>query len=296
MSGFAADWLQRREPFDAAARDTDLARRFGAALSEEQNRPRRIIDLAAGSGANFRALAPLLGGDQDWLLVDHDPLLMAAQAAEIARWSQREGWRCQDIDGGVRVDTEAAHWRVRAYRLDLATDLEQVDFAACDGVTTSAFLDLVSAAWLARLCDVLAGFGRPLLATLTVDGRRHWHPSLPVDVRIDNAFRHHQSGDKGFGPALGNLAGAYLADRLATRGYKVTTARSDWWIGAEHREMLMHLVGEAAAVACAAEPAASAEFHAWSATRTAQIRSGLLALDVGHVDLHALPPGRSQCA
>ena len=98
MSGFKADWLQRREPFDAAARDRDLARRFGAVLGDGQNKPRRIVDLAAGSGANFRALAPLLGGDQDWLLVDHDPLLIAAQAAEIARWSTRNGWHCQEFE------------------------------------------------------------------------------------------------------------------------------------------------------------------------------------------------------
>ena len=151
MSGFAADWLQRREPFDAAARNRDLARRFGAVLGDGQSGPRRIIDLAAGSGANFRALAPLIGGDQDWLLVDHDPLLMAAQAVEIARWSKREGWRCLDIDGGVSVETGAARWRTRTHRLDLANDLEQIDFADCDGVTTAAFLDLVSAAWLERL-------------------------------------------------------------------------------------------------------------------------------------------------
>ena len=293
MSGFAADWLQRREPFDAAARDNELARRFGLALADGQSGPRQIVDLAAGSGANFRALAPLLGGDQDWLLVENDPLLIAAQAAEIARWAKREGWQCQVIDAGVVVETETVKWRTRAQRLDLSQSLEQIDLSACDGVTTSAFLDLVSTGWLDRLCDFLIRTGRPLLATLTVDGRREWRPTHAADVTVNEAFRSHQSSDKGFGPALGSLATTYLADRLAAQGYEVSTARSDWRIGAERCEMLLQMVEESVAVARETEPTASAVFAGWSAERNAQIRAGLLALDVGHLDLLAVPGDRS---
>lgn len=292
MSGFAADWLQRRERFDAAARDGDLARRFGAALGGRQGEPRRIVDLAAGSGANFRALAPLLGGDQDWLLLDHDPLLMAAQAAEIARWAQRNGWRCDEIEGGVRVATADARWRARAHSLDLAQSLETVDLGACDGVTTSAFLDLVSTAWLDRLCALLTRAGLPLLAALSVDGRRAWHPSLPADALVDDAFRRHQSGDKGFGPALGSAATGHLADRLAAHGYAVSSARSDWRVGTADREMLLQMVEESAAVARAAQPADSNVFVEWSAARKAQIQSARLALVVGHLDLLAVPANR----
>lgn len=288
MNGFAAEWLRRREPFDVAARNIDLARRFSAALGDRQIKPRRIIDLAAGSGANFRALAPLLGGDQDWLLVDHDPMLMAAQTVEIIRWSKREGWHCEEINGGMLVQTGAARWQVRAQQLDLAQCLEQVEFAACDGVTTAAFLDLVSTAWLDRLCGVLTRCGRPLLATLTVDGQRAWHPPLPADLRMNEAFQRHQSIDKGFGCAVGSLATTYLADLLASQGYEVITAYSDWRIGVEHREMLLRMVEEAAAVARETDPAAAPLVAGWRAGRIAQIESGLLALDVGHRDLLAV--------
>src|SRR5262245_23237889 len=92
MSGFDASWLARREPFDIAARDAALARRFAVALGEG-DRPRRIVDLAAGTGASFRALAPQIEGEQDWLLVDHDPLLIAAQRDAISRWAQQHGWQ-----------------------------------------------------------------------------------------------------------------------------------------------------------------------------------------------------------
>jgi hypothetical protein len=289
MSGFSAEWLQTREPFDVAARDRDLARRFGVALGTGRSGPQRIVDLAAGTGANFRALAPLLAGDQDWVLVDHDPSLMAAQAAEIAAWAKHNGWHARDTEGGVLVETGNATWRACASRIDLARFLERIDPADCDGVTTTAFLDLVSAAWLDRLCDWLAHGSRPLLATLTVDGRREWHPALPADTRVLEAFQRHQAGDKGFGPALGPAAASYLADRLAVLGYGVMTAGSDWRIGAEHQDLLQQMVGEAAAVAGEMEPAAAMHISGWLAERRAQIQGGLLALTVGHVDLFAVP-------
>lgn len=292
MSGFDADWLRLREPFDAAARDGDLARRFGAALGIGQQEPRRIVDLAAGTGANFRALAPRLGGDQDWLLVDHDPLLIAAQAAEIASWSRAQGRHCRTVSGGVEVDSGFGRWCARARTLDLAQRLEEVDFTACEGVTTAAFLDLVSAAWLDRLCTLLIRARVPVLATLTVDGRRQWHPPLPADLALDDAFRRHQAGDKGFGPAQGALAAPYLANRLAARGYKITTARSDWRIATAHSDMLLRMIDESTAVAGEAEPAEAAVFAGWSAERHAQARSGLLSLEIGHLDLLAIPGER----
>lgn len=290
MIAFAADWLRRRAPFDAAARSADLGRRFAAALAGEPGAPRRIVDLAAGSGASFMALAPLVGGAQDWLLIDDDPSLLAAACAEISRWAQGAGWRRWSDDDGVVVETGSARWRVRARKLDLALSVEQVDFSSYHGVTTSAFLDLVSDAWLDRLCGLVARERRPLLATLTVDGRREWRPALPQDARIHDAFARHQARDKGFGPALGGRAVRRLADGFAARGYEVSTARSDWRIGAEDSDMLRQMVVETAGAAGEAEPAAASLFAEWSERRSAQIRSGALALEVGHLDLLALPP------
>jgi hypothetical protein len=290
VSAFGADWLRLREPFDAAARSGDLARRFGAALAGRRGAPLRIVDLAAGSGANLIALAPAIGGDQDWLLMDNDPALLAAQAGEIARWSADRGWRCRRLDRGALVEAGDARWSARAQRADLSS-VEALDLAGCDGVTASAFFDLVSEAWLDRLCAVLGRDARPFLATLTVDGRREWHPAAPGDAHVRDAFARHQARDKGFGPALGFHAVSHLARGLAALGYAVSTARSDWRIVAEHRDMLALMVEGTVEAASEAEPSASALFSQWSEERRAQIRAGALTLEVGHLDLLALPTG-----
>lgn len=79
-AGFDADWLQQREPFDAVARDGAAPRlALDARLAASRHgagEPLRVIDLACGTGANLRWLAPRLGGPQQWLVVDHDAALL----------------------------------------------------------------------------------------------------------------------------------------------------------------------------------------------------------------------------
>lgn len=289
-SGFAADWLTLREPFDTAARDRNLALRFAAALG---NRPvKNLIDLGAGTGANFRLMAPLIGGNQIWLLIDHDPLLLAAQIGAIADWAEQAGWRHQIIDDGIKVFTGNAHWQVRGQALDLASALETLPLHGVDGVTTTAFLDLVSAPWLDRLATWLATEQCPLLATLTVDGRRIWQPTLEDDAFVVEAFHRHQDSDKGFGASLGNTAARYLGDLLNSLGYATSITQSDWQIDAKNSSMLNHMASEAAAVAKAAmtkDLSAVNRINDWLHHRYEQIAAANASLIIGHRDLLGLP-------
>ena len=311
MSGFDANWLALREPFDAAARDGVLAARFIAAVVEraaQRNRmpavstrvswrPQacRLVDLAAGAGSNLRVLAPLVPGDQDWLLVDHDPELIAAQARELGRWAASRGWRCSVAEGGLVIDTGQAQWRVRARRLDLQGAFDQVQLGSFDGVTTTAFLDLVSEAWLERLADRVVAAAVPLLATLTVDGRREWQPASDGDGAIAAAFEQHQQGDKGFGASLGAAAADSLRAMLDSRGCLTGIAQADWRVdrggGTQAQAMLLRMVDESAAVAREVDPAAAEMFDHWAALRRSQASAGALSLQVGHQDLLALPGG-----
>jgi hypothetical protein len=309
MSGFDAGWLALREPFDAAARDGALAARFIEAVVDRAAlrnrvpsasklvswRPQacRLVDLAAGTGSNLRVLAPLLPGDQDWLLVDHDPELIAAQARELGRWAASRGWQCSVAEGGLVIDTGHAQWRVRARRLDLQGSFDQLQLASFDGVTTTAFLDLVSKAWLERLADRIVAAAVPLLATLTVDGRREWLPACDGDRAIAAAFERHQQGDKGFGASLGIAAADSLRAMLDARGCFTGITQSDWRVdrdgGAQGQAMLLRMVDESATVAREVDPAAAGTFDDWAALRSSQVSAGALSLRVGHRDLLALP-------
>jgi len=289
VSGFSLSWLRQRAPFDRAARDAALASRFAAAVVRSGHRPLRLLDLGAGAGANARVLAPVIGGDQDWLLIDDDAALLEAQPAEHLAWAADEGWAVARAGDKVVIHAGDARWRFAAHRQDLARHGAIEGIERCDGVSMSALTDLAAAPWIDTLVAQLAPRRRPILAVLVVDGRREWCPAAPEDALIHGAFARHQRGDKGFGPALGSDAPDYLAARLAAAGYAVSTAPSDWRIGPDERGMLAAIIAGEARAAAEAQPDAAAAIAAWQARREVELAMGALSLRVGHRDVLGVP-------
>jgi SAM-dependent methyltransferase len=258
VSGFTADWLALREPADAAARAADLVAPFACG----PGRRLRVIDLASGTGANWRYLAPRLGGAQDWLLVDHDPALLA-------------------IAGG----------EARTLTLDLARSLDALPFDECDLVTASALLDLVSAPWLEQLATRCGAAGVDVLFALTYDGRIEWSPDEAADDLVRSALNRHQRRDKGFGSALGPSAASEAIACFEARGYDVRTSRSDWDLGPEAAALQTVLVRGWAAAAAEIAPEASDAVADWERRRQTRIAANASRVRVGHVDLAGRPRG-----
>lgn len=289
MSDFTLDWLRLREPADLAARDPALARRFAAALPQPQDRPLRLVDLGAGSGANARALLPRIAGDQHWILIDRDRTLLAALGEEFTLWARRQGYPITAGGGRMVIDARRARWEIEILPLDLDHDLASLAELAADGIAAAAFFDLVSRAWLDRFVALLGRARVPLLAALSVDGRRDWQPPLAEDAVVGAGFAQHQQRDKGFGAALGPDAPAALAETLTRTGFDVTRAASDWRLGPRDNALLDALIGGEAAAAAAAVSDAGAAVAAWEKQRRTLLAADRLGLTVGHCDLLALP-------
>ena len=264
-NGFSVEWLRMREPYDHGARCTALASRFAQSLGPG---PSRVMELASGLGSGARFLSQFMPETTEWILVDHDPRLLAATTIEMGR--SAPGLRCKTL----RHDLHA---------------LEDLSFDA-DGVSTQALLDLVSEDWLERFADWLAAKRVPLLAALSVNGHVEWAPSLPSDEQVSAAFQHHQTWDRGFGPSVGVQSAARLATMLSERGFDVERSEAVWSIPAEDGAMVSAMVegtahaAEDAAMGIGVEPELIAQ---WRETRRQQI--GALSLHVGHFDLLAIP-------
>jgi hypothetical protein len=287
VSDFSLDWLRLRERADLAARAPSLARSFAAALPPA--RPARIIDLGSGSGANARALLPRIAGDQQWSLVDADRGLLATQAEEFTHWARRQGYPITAGGGRIAIKARPAHWQLNTIPLNLARDLASLDEIKADGVTAAAFFDLVSRDWLERFVGMLAARRVPLLAVLTVDGRRSWQPALDDDDVVAAAFTRHQQRDKGFGGALGGSAPAMLESLLRKAGYTIERAPSDWRLGPSDDALLGALLAGEAAAAHEAAPDAAARIGAWEKQRREQLDAHKLSVLIGHCDILALP-------
>ena len=299
-AGFSADWLQQREPFDAAARDAAaprlaLAERL-AALRPQSEEPWRVIDLACGTGANLRWLASHLGGAQQWLALDHDLALLQRWPLHLAA--------AGDAAESHRSSASALHeplphagpgFQASIVRqpLDLATALSQVPWASAHWVTASAFLDLVSAAWLQRLVHQVAATRLALLLALNVDGRHVWSMPDADDALVASLFAAHQQRDKGFGgPALGAAAAPALAKMLRAAGYRVFRERSDWLLhgATDSRALALQraLIDGMASAASEQQRDLTATVEAWRQRRL--VLAARSTLRVGHTDLLALPP------
>ncbi len=304
MTGFSAGWLALREPFDEAARALawpaldrhveGLRQPAASGLSP----PLSVLDLACGTGANVRALAPRLGGAQSWRTVDHDPALLAALPHAMARWAHDQGYRIDigQVDGaGLRIEGPGFSAELVTVCADLASGLGSIALGQPELITASALLDLVSARWLDKLINQACGVGAAVLCALTVDGRTEWEPPDADDAAVHRLFALHQRRDKGFGPALGPAAGLYAGRCLAAAHYAVVQARSDWVIDvagdpAHAPAMLAALIEGMADAAVAQQPDAFDDVRNWQARRMALI--GRTRLRVGHVDLIALPAQR----
>jgi hypothetical protein len=286
IESFDANWLELREPFDAAVRSRALAERFAAAL------PARpvLLDLGAGTGGLFRWLAPIIARAQAWILVDNDPELLQSAFRDIADWATERGhatsWPTRAARRALLVHTPHGAWRVEAIIADLFDAPDALPMDRVNAVVCSALLDLVSSAWIERFCDVLTV---PLLACLSADGRDAFLPRHPLDRMVCSGFRRDQSRDKGFGGALGRRAAAALHTALRARGFALSTALSDWRIPRTAHAMLIELVQSHAQVAARWLPQHRRAIEAWERTRLRQATATRLAIRIGHRDSLALP-------
>jgi hypothetical protein len=261
---FSAHWLTLREPADHAARSLMVARAVFDTLPSGV--PLKILDLAAGTGSNFRYLTAgpcgRRGPRPSWLLVDHDPDLLAR------------------VPPSPDVETRC---------LDLSTLGDRTIFDGRSLVTASALLDLVSEEWVGALAAGCAASGAAVLFALSYDGRIVCSPEDPDDASVAALVNEHQRTDKGFGPALGPDATDAAARSFAAVGYRIERAASDWLLTPESRALQAQLIEGWAQAATEMSPVRARVIDGWRDRRLAHVAAGWSEIVVGHEDLAAWP-------
>jgi len=255
------EWLELRQPADAAARSAELAERLGRHLPASG--PLVIHDLGGGSGAMGRWLAPRVRGPQHWVVHDRDADLLA------------------------RAVGDPPHCATVEARQDDIGQLAVGDLAGASLVTASALLDLLTADELARM--LAACRGRTMLLALTVVGRVDLSPPDPLDGRMAAAFDAHQRRATVAGRLLGPDAVAAAIDLLEGTAAEILVHPSPWRLGAAGSELAAAWLDGWVAAACEQDPALAAEAGAYRDRRLAQAAAGELAVTVDHADLLVLP-------
>jgi len=285
VSGFSAEWLGLREPFDAAARAPSLVADLTTHLERSSDRaPLEILDLGAGAGSNFRHLAPLIGGLQRWRLADNDPKLLDAALAATDSWARARGADARRARNTLSVGAGDLVCHIETGLVDLA-DLTAVELPVNGLVTAAALLDLVSQDWLETLAQRCRAVGAATAFALTYDGRTTVEPAEPEDALVLSLFNRHQRLDKGFGPALGPGAAGAAEAAFEAHGYELRAATSDWVIGPKEPAMQLALLDGWLGAALEIAPENRPTLASWHERRRAHVLAGRAALRVGHVDL-----------
>jgi hypothetical protein len=267
VSGFSAEWLALREPYDRRARNASVLDAVAAAFADRSSVA--VVDLACGAGASLRAISPRLPQPQSWQLVDNDLGLLARTVALA----------------------QPPRLSVNAQAVDLARDLELALDGPLDLVTCSALLDLVSQPWLERLAIEVAARRLPVYAALSYDGQATLEPAEPFDAEMVAAVNRHQRRDKGFGPALGPQAAALAAVQFEQVGYRVVQGRSDWMFGPQDGAIQEAILAGWATAAGELGDMPLERTAAWFTRRRELIADGRARLRVGHIDVFAAPTG-----
>ncbi|MBK1722938.1 class I SAM-dependent methyltransferase [Thiocystis violacea] len=287
MSAFSPEWLGLREPADHVARDPGLTQTL-AHWAQRRGRL-EVLDLGAGTGSNLRYLAPRLGVDQHWRLLDYDAALLAALPARLLEWAARQGYGVLRASDGLRIQVDRCRVDVDWSRCDLASLFGAALPLRPHLVTASALLDLASADWVQGLARWCHARDSAALCVLTYDGRIQWRPSLAGDTVIAERLNRHQVREKGLGLALGPAAAARAVDAFETLGRGVQVAPSDWHLGPESLDLQEALATGWVRAAIELDPMVHEEADTWLRSRTEAFRRADAWLRVGHQDLLALP-------
>ena len=283
MSGFSPSWLDLREPVDARSRCASLIDDLRQNLAVHQTL--KVVDLGAGTGANFRYLAPLLGGKQHWRLMDNDKQLIGRVPDKLREWCERNNLAMHHRDDGVLISGPDFECQVQCCWVDLAAPSVFADTQRVSLVTASALLDLVSEKWLRLLTTYCRRAGATVYFALTYDGRIQCRPGLENDALLRNLVNRHQLREKGFGPALGPQAVARAKRVFAGQGYRLKEAQSDWCLGSAEHRLSNELANGWLQAALEIAPDQRMVLEEWRAQRQALMLAPSADVTVGHRDL-----------
>lgn len=266
---YAPEWLQLREPADAAARSYDLLDPLRIRLA---NLPGRaggglvVHDIGCGTGSMGRWLAPRLDGTQHWVLHDRDPYLLHFAAV-----------------ASPRSAADGSHVTVETRRGDVARITPDA-LAGASLVTASALLDVLTREEVGALAAACAGAGCPALLTLSVAGRVELTEPHPLDAEIAEAFNAHQRR----GGLLGPDAVTAAAEAFTEHGATVRLNPSPWRLGPEDAALTEQWLRGWVGAAVEERPEVAERAAAYLAERLDACAAGKLRVVVHHTDLLAL--------
>lgn len=221
------DWLAVRYDMDALSRNKDVE---GHALSDINNKRHvRILDIGAGTAANFRYLSDkIMCNEQEWTLVDQNKDLLRVAKEEITR---KLGAPVLDSTDRSVFETSGKKIKVRFVVDDIFSPSSSLLDSSCDLVVANAFFDLGAENQLATFFQVLGTASCAFLATINYSGMG-FTPSEEDDKYWIHQYHNHMARQQPFGISLGPECVAHMS--VLSKNMDVKMGSSDWEMSGGH--------------------------------------------------------------
>ncbi|MCI4647387.1 class I SAM-dependent methyltransferase [Phaeodactylibacter sp.] len=286
---FATDWLEERYRFDVAARNPKVE---AACLQYFAQHPMvSIIDIGAGTGANFIYLSEKFPQSQQWALVELNPNLLKRARERLKIWAAAKGYTVRE--NGQRLDFQRSgqHIHIQLLQgslLELPRLLQPGQYQL---VTASAVFDLLSKQMLSDLIQTFHHNRLALLTTLNYESMAYL-PGDAEDKRWIELYEAHMQREQDFGRALGPGCSDFLENGYAQLPTAQTLrAPSRWQIEPADTSMHGHMLQflEKSLLEMTSMGHSGKGLDAWLQRKKTQLQAQQLRLSVVHSDFFTAP-------
>lgn len=286
---FATDWLEERYRFDIAARNPSVE---AACLQYFSNATDiRIIDIGAGSGANFVYLADKFPQLQHWALVDLNPKLLNAARTRIKTWGIAKGYKVSEHGDQLSLEKDDRRIEVHLVHGSMLKLPKTFNLSSYQLVTASAVFDLLTADMASQLLNTLHANRLALFATLNYQHMEYF-PREEDDQRFIEQYEQHMQRQQAFGRALGPACVPHIQQvfrELPTGSFQMGPSR--WQIEPSDHDMHLHLLHfiEKSLAELPANQKAPQALQEWLGCKRELLHARRLRLTVEHQDCFTTP-------
>jgi SAM-dependent methyltransferase len=286
---FATDWLEERYRFDVAARNPKVE---AACLQYFAQHPMvSIIDIGAGTGANFIYLSEKFPQSQQWALVELNPNLLKRARERLKIWAAAKGYTVREDGQSLDFRRNDQHIQVQLLQgsfLELSQLLQPDRYHL---ITASAVFDLLSEQMLSDLIQTFHQNRLALLTTLNYESMAYL-PGDAEDKRWIELYEAHMQREQDFGKALGPRCSDFLENGYAQLPTGLTLrAPSRWQIEPAdtfmHGHMLQFL--EKSLLEMTSMGHSGRGLNEWLQRKKVQLQAQQLRLSVTHSDFFTAP-------
>lgn len=281
-------WLSYRFACDAEARNQGIERKFLEFFAHMHQL--HLVDVGAGTGANFRYYFDRIKQNQEWTFIEQDPHLIRTSHICLEKFAIDHDYDFQQNDNTVTIATgeKKAHIKIIQGSLDHLEELTNLQ--KTDVVTANAVFDLVSYDQFDAFVGKLKKNNVCLLSTLNYY-ETSFIPFSESDGRFLRLYHMHMRRPQSFGIAMGPDCCEEMLDLLHEHGMLIEQECSQWHITRRNTTMqhfLLHFIENAIHELNLAECEQQA-FNEWIKEKKEISHRRDLEIYVDHSDIFAYP-------